>query len=96
MTVAELEADGKTAGEVALWHFDEETGEWTKLLTSYTIVDGIVYFEAITNDFSPFAIIYEDEPVEEPSDEPTEEPSTPAPLFAVLAGLGAAVVLRRK
>ena len=27
MTVAEIEADGKTAADVALWHFDEETGE---------------------------------------------------------------------
>ena len=95
MTVAELEADGKTAEQVALWHFDEETGEWTKLVTSYTIVDGVVYFEAITNDFSPFAIIYEEAPVDEPVEEP-ETPASPAPLFAVLAGLGAAVVLRRK
>ncbi|MBQ4134565.1 MAG: InlB B-repeat-containing protein [Methanocorpusculum sp.] len=93
MTVAELEADGKTAAQVALWHFDEETGEWTKLVTSYVIVDGVVYFEAITNDFSPFAIIYEDAPAEEPTEEPVE---TPAPILAVLAGLGAAVVLRRK
>ena len=95
MTVAELEADGKTAAEVALWHFDEETGEWTKLVTSYTIVDGIVYFEAITYDFSPFAIIYEETPVDETVEEP-ETPATPAPILAVLAGLGAAVVLRRK
>ena len=93
MTVAELEADGKTAAQVALWHFDEETGEWTKLVTSYVIVDGVVYFEAITNGFSPFAIIYEDAPAEEPTEEPVE---TPAPILAVLAGLGAAVVLRRK
>ncbi|MBR4118044.1 MAG: PGF-pre-PGF domain-containing protein, partial [Methanocorpusculum sp.] len=93
MTVKELEADGKTAADVALWHFDEETGEWTKLVTSYTIVDGIVYFEAITYDFSPFAIIYEDEPAEEPSEEPAE---SPAPVLGVLAALGAAVVLRRK
>ncbi len=97
MTVAELAADGKTAAEVALWHFDEETGEWTKLVTSYTIVDGVVYFEAITYDFSPFAIIYEDavEQPEQPVEEP-ETPASPAPLFAVLAALGAAVVLRRK
>ena len=95
MTVAELAADGKEAADVALWHFDEETGEWTKLVTSYTIVDGVVYFEAITNDFSPFAIIYEDEPADEPVEEP-ETPASPAPVFAVLAALGAAVVLRRK
>ena len=95
MTVEELAADGKEAADVALWHFDEETGEWTKLVTSYTIVDGVVYFEAITNDFSPFAIIYEEAPVDEPVEEP-ETPASPAPLFAVLAGLGAAVVIRRK
>jgi len=100
MTVAELAADGKEAADVALWHFDEETGEWTKLVTSYTIVDGVVYFEAITEDFSPFAIIYEDEPAgdmpgNEPQDEP-ETPESPAPLLGVLAALGAAVVLRRK
>jgi len=95
MTVAELEADGKEAADVALWHFDEETGEWTKLVTSYTIVDGVVYFEAITNDFSPFAIVYEDEPVDEPVDEP-ETPASPTPVLGLIAALGAAVVLRRK
>ena len=97
MTVAELAADGKTASDVALWHFDEETGEWTKLVTSYTIVDGVVYFEAITYDFSPFAIIYEDavEQPEQPVEEP-ETPASPAPVLGVLAALGAAVVLRRK
>ena len=100
MTVAELEADGKEAADVALWHFDEETGEWTKLVTSYTIVDGVVYFEAITEDFSPFAIIYEDEPEgdmpgNEPQDKP-ETPESPAPVLGLLAALGAAVVLRRK
>ena len=96
MTVAELEKDGKTAADVALWHFDEETGEWTKLVTSFVIIDGVVYFEAITYDFSPFAIIYEEAPAEEPTEEPTETPASPAPILAVLAGLGAAVVLRRK
>jgi len=34
-------------------------------------------------------------PIEEPVDEP-ETPKTPAPILAVLAGLGAAAVLRRK
>ncbi len=95
MTVAELEADGKTAEQVALWHFDEETGEWTKLLTSYIIVDGVVYFEAITEDFSPFAIIYDENPVDEPVEEP-ETPASPAPVLGLIAALGAAVVLRRK
>ena len=102
MTVAEIEADGKTAADVALWHFDEETGEWTKLVTSFIIKVGIVYFEAITNDFSPFAIVYADEPAADlPTDTPEtpeqpEEPASPAPVLAVLAALGAAVVLRRK
>ncbi|MBO5367382.1 PGF-pre-PGF domain-containing protein, partial [Methanocorpusculum sp.] len=100
MTVAELTKDGKTAADVALWHHDEETGEWTKLVTTFVIKDGIVYFEAITFDFSPFAIVYADEPAEElPTDqpeEPTETPASPAPVLAVIAALGAAVVLRRK
>ena len=96
MTVEEIAADGKTAADVTLWHFDEETGEWTKLTVTYTIVDGIVYFEAITFDFSPFAIVYADEPVDEPIDEPVDEPETPAPVLGLLAALGAAVVLRRK
>jgi len=100
MTVAELAADGKEAADVALWHFDEETGEWTKLVTTFTIVDGVVYFEAITEDFSPFAIIYEDEPAgdmpgNKPQDKP-ETPESPAPVLGLLAALGAAVVLRRK
>ncbi|MBO5367946.1 PGF-pre-PGF domain-containing protein [Methanocorpusculum sp.] len=102
MTVAELAADGKEAADVALWHYDEETGEWTKLVTSFIIKDGIVYFEAITNDFSPFAIVYADEPAADlPTDTPEtpeqpEEPASPAPVLAVLVALGAAVVLRRK
>ena len=102
MTVAEIEADGKTAADVALWHYDEETGEWTKLVTSFIIKDGIVYFEAITNDFSPFAIVYANEPAADLSTdtpetpEQPEEPASPAPVLAVLVALGAAVVLRRK
>ncbi|MBP3443307.1 MAG: hypothetical protein J6J70_01120, partial [Methanocorpusculaceae archaeon] len=83
---------------VALWHQDEETGEWTKLVTTFIIKDGIVYFEAITFDFSPFAIVYEDVsvPTEPETPETPEEPASPAPVLAVLAGLGAVVVLRRK
>ena len=96
MTVAEIEADGKTAADVALWHYDEETGEWTKLVTSFIIKDGIVYFEAITFDFSPFAIVYEDVSAPTEPETPEQPTESPAPILAVLAGLGAAVVLRRK
>ena len=122
MTLAEIEAKGLTAADVCLYHFDKETGVWTKLPTTYKVVDGKVYFEAVTTGFSPFAIVFEegaatpaegaDEPVTPPTETPDvpgedlpeipdvpttpEEPSSPAPILAVLAGLGAAVVLRRK
>ena len=96
MTVAELAADGKTAADVALWHQDEETGEWTKLVTTFVIIDGVVYFEAITFDFSPFAIVYEDVSAPTEPETPEQPTESPAPILAVLAGLGAAVVLRRK
>ena len=123
MTLAEIEAKGLTAADVCLYHFDKETGVWTKLPTTYKVVDGKVYFEAVTTGFSPFAIVFEegaatpaeseDEPVTPPTDEPQdvpgtdlpeippvddepETPASPAPLAAVLAALGAAVVLRRK
>ena len=52
------------------------------------LIDETTYLYAVWEEVAP----------ETPSDEPTgpETPETPAPLFVVLAGLGAAVVLRRK
>ena len=124
MTLADIEAKGLTAADVCLYHFNKETGLWEKLPTTFKVVDGKVYFEAVTTGFSPFAIVFEegaatpaagaDEPVTPPTETPDvpETPGTlppvdtpetpeqptesPAPILAVLAGLGAAVVLRRK
>ena len=126
MTLADIEAKGLTAADVCLYHFNKETGLWEKLPTTFKVVDGKVYFEAVTTGFSPFAIVFEkgaatpaagaDEPVTPPTETPDvpetpgtlppvdtpvtpeqpETPATPAPILAVLAGLGAAVVLRRK
>ena len=124
MTLADIEAKGLTAADVCLYHFNKETGLWEKLPTTFKVVDGKVYFEAVTTGFSPFAIVFEkgaatpaagaDEPVTPPTETPDvpETPGTlppvdtpetpeqptesPAPILAVLAGLGAAAVLRRK
>ena len=124
MTLSDIEAKGLTAADVCLYHFNKETGLWEKLPTTFKVVDGKVYFEAVTTGFSPFAIVFEegaatpaagaDEPVTPPTETPDvpETPGTlppvdtpetpeqptesPAPILAVLAGLGVAVVLRRK
>jgi len=57
----------------------------------------------VTKSMTLYAVWESNEPVnpEQPGDEPENpekptEPETPAPILAVLAGLGAAVVLRRK
>lgn len=73
-----------------------------------TSADGdVVYTDGetikVTKSMTLYAVWESNEPVnpEQPGDEPENpekptEPETPAPILAVLAGLGAAVVLRRK
>ena len=110
---------GLNAADICAYHQSEDL--WTKLKTTYVVKDGIVYYEAETDSFSPFKLVIEEgaatlkeeivtptEPVEpvipdEPHEEldpikPIEpaEPESPMSLLAVLTGLGAAVVLRRK
>ncbi len=114
-----LENLGITPADVCAYHFVD--GEWVMLKTTYEVKEGTVFYEAETDSFSPFKLVFEEgtatpkeaetepviPPTEEPDvpdepetlppiDEPVDEPETPAPLLAVLAGLGAAVVLRRK
>ena len=73
-----------------------------------TSADGdVVYTDGetikVTKSMTIYAVWESNEPVnpEQPGDDPENpekptEPETPAPILAVLAGLGAAVVLRRK
>ncbi|MDO5843923.1 MAG: MBG domain-containing protein, partial [Methanocorpusculum sp.] len=58
LTVAEIEKAGYTPADICLYHCDAK-GLWTKLPTMYTVKDGTVYYEAVTTEFSPFAIVYE-------------------------------------
>ena len=98
-----LEAKGLGPEDACLYHYDEVTG-WTKLTTWYTVVGDTVIYDAEADAFSPFAIVFEEnsaklkgsEPVTPPTEDPTDEPETPFPVLGILAGLGAAVVLRRK
>ena len=67
------------------------------------VKDGSVVNTEVVDPVTPETPVTPDEPevlppVDEPEtpELPTEEPATPAPILAVLAGLGAAVVLRRK
>ena len=98
-----LEAKGLGPEDACLYHYDEVTG-WTKLTTWYTVVGDTVIYDAEADAFSPFAIVFEEnsaklkgsEPVTPPTEDPTDEPETPFPVLGILAGLGAAVALRRK
>ncbi|MDO5844682.1 MAG: PGF-pre-PGF domain-containing protein [Methanocorpusculum sp.] len=58
LTVAEIEKAGYTPADICLYHCDAK-GVWSKLPTTFTVKDGVVYYEAVTTEFSPFAIVYE-------------------------------------
>ncbi len=115
-----LENLGLTPADICAYHLVD--GEWVMLKTTYEVKERTVFYEAETDSFSPFKLVFEEgaatpkaeetepviPPTEEPENKPEDiappidepvqptEPETPAPLLAVLAGLGAAVVLRRK
>ncbi|MDO5843746.1 MAG: PGF-pre-PGF domain-containing protein [Methanocorpusculum sp.] len=58
LTIAEIEKAGYTPADVCLYHCDKN-GKWTKLSTTYTVKDITAYYESVTTEFSPFAIVYE-------------------------------------
>ena len=115
-----LESLGITPADICAYHLVDDV--WVKLITTYEVKDGTVFYEAETDSFSPFKLVIEEgaaepkaeetepviPPTEEPEDKPQEElppieppvqptePESPSPILAVLAGLGAAAVLRRK
>ncbi len=65
------------------------------------VKDGAIINTEVLDPVTPETPVTPDEPevlppADEPQDEPTEEPATPAPILAVLAGLGAVIALRRK
>ena len=115
-----LESLGITSADICAYHLVDDV--WVKLITTYEVKDGTVFYEAATDSFSPFKLVIEEgaaepkaeetepviPPTEEPENKPEDiappldppvqptEPESPSPILAVLAGLGAAAVLRRK
>ena len=99
---SEFKAKGLTENDACLYHYDEDSG-WTKLPTwHYSIEDGYLIYESETDDFSPFAIVFEEDSAMskesgEPATLPAELPIALAVLLVILiAGIAAAVIAKRK
>ena len=99
---SEFKAKGLTENDACLYHYDAATG-WTKLPTwHYSIEDGYLIYESETDDFSPFAVVFEEDSAMskesgEPATLPAELPIAFAVLLAILiAGIAAAVIAKRK
>ncbi|MDO5843956.1 MAG: PGF-pre-PGF domain-containing protein, partial [Methanocorpusculum sp.] len=84
LTVAEIEKAGHRPADICLYHCDSK-GVWTKLPTTYSVKDGVVYYEALTTEFSPFAIVYEEggaEEIKQPAVKETEtQKALPQPTY---------------
>ncbi|MDO5845692.1 MAG: PGF-pre-PGF domain-containing protein [Methanocorpusculum sp.] len=88
LTEAEIEAAGYTMYDVVLYHFKD--GVWV-LCGTYVeeVKDGIVYYTADTDGFSPFAVVYETSGTGAPVG--IETPTVTIPLPVILpAGAGQA------
>ena len=99
---SEFKAKGLTENDACLYHYDAATG-WTKLPTRhYSIEGGYLIYESETDDFSPFAVVFEEDAAMskesgEPATLPAELPVAVAVLLAILiAGIAAAVIAKRK
>ena len=99
---SEFKAKGLTENDACLYHYDEDSG-WTKLPTwHYSIEGGYLIYESETDDFSPFAVVFEEDAAMskdngEPATLPAELPIALAVLLAILiAGIAAAVIAKRK
>ena len=99
---SEFKAKGLTENDACLYHYDAATG-WTKLPTWHVTSGEYLIYESETDDFSPFAIVFEEDSA---MSKDTEEPVTPAELpvylgialltLILLTGIGTAVILRRR
>ena len=98
---SEFKAKGLTENDACLYHYDEDSG-WTKLPTWHVTSGEYLIYESETDDFSPFAIVFEEDAAMskesgEPATLPAELPIALAVLLAILiAGIAAAVIAKRK
>ena len=98
---SEFKAKGLTENDACLYHYDAATG-WTKLPTWHVTSGEYLIYESETDDFSPFAIVFEEDSAMskesgEPATLPAELPIALAVLLAILiAGIAAAVIAKRK
>ena len=98
---SEFKAKGLTENDACLYHYDAATG-WTKLPTWHVTSGEYFIYESETDDFSPFAIVFEEDSAMskesgEPATLPAELPIALAVLLAILiAGIAAAVIAKRK
>ena len=98
---SEFKAKGLTENDACLYHYDEDSG-WTKLPTWHVTSGEYLIYESETDDFSPFAIVFEEDSAMskesgEPATLPAELPIALAVLLVILiAGIAAAVIAKRK
>ena len=98
---SEFKAKGLTENDACLYHYSEKDG-WTRMPTWHVTSGEYLIYESETDDFSPFAIVFEENSAQpKESDEPVillaELPVVIAVLLLVLiVGIGAAVALRKK
>ena len=98
---SEFKAKGLTENDACLYHYDEDSG-WTKLPTWHVTSGEYLIYESETDDFSPFAVVFEEDSAMskesgEPATLPAELPIALAVLLVILvAGIAAAVIAKRK
>ena len=98
---SEFKAKGLTENDACLYHYSEKDG-WTKLPTWHVTSGEYLIYESETDDFSPFAVVFEEDSAMskesgEPATLPAELPIALAVLLAILiAGIAAAVIAKRK
>ena len=98
---SEFKAKGLTENDACLYHYDEDSG-WTKLPTWHVTSGEYLIYESETDDFSPFAVVFEKDSAMskdngDPTTLPAELPVAVAVLLVILiAGIAAAVIAKRK
>ena len=98
---SEFKAKGLTENDACLYHYSEKDG-WTKLPTWHVTSGEYLIYESETDDFSPFAIVFEKDAAK-PKDVEPIQPQTngllvslciAALLVVLIVGIGIAVAHR--